>query len=165
MLAAAAAGCVVCVVGCRGTGAAGPRAHEPTTLTGGAGAASTATPADGPGGNAARGALIGGAIGLSTGGLDDGSGKGTTGGAGDAAGRPRPADRSADASRGLGGSARMNSDDVVAWARQGKSDDVIIDRIERGDTVFHLTAGDETTLHARGVSDDVIRAMKQTERR
>ena len=55
--------------------------------------------------------------------------------------------------------------DVVAWSRQGKTDDVIIDRIERGDTVFHLTAADETGLHARGVSDDVIRAMKQTQRR
>ncbi|WP_261361996.1 hypothetical protein [Humisphaera borealis] len=42
---------------------------------------------------------------------------------------------------------------------------MIIDRIERSDTVFRLTAGDEMELRQKGVSEDVICAMKETARR
>ena len=60
---------------------------------------------------------------------------------------------------------RVTRDDVVAWARDGKSDDIIIDRIERSDTVFRLTAADEDGLRDQGVSDGVIRAMRDTARK
>src|SRR5450432_1312162 len=36
--------------------------------------------------------------------------------------------------------------EVVDWTQRGTSDDVIIDRIERSATVFHLTAADENDL-------------------
>ena len=55
--------------------------------------------------------------------------------------------------------------EVVTWTQSGARDDVIIDRIERSDTVFRLTAGDEMQLRQQGVSDDVICAMKETARR
>ena len=55
--------------------------------------------------------------------------------------------------------------EVVAWTQSGARDDVIIDRIERSDTVFRLTAGDEMQLRQQGVSDGVICAMKETARR
>jgi hypothetical protein len=54
---------------------------------------------------------------------------------------------------------------VVAWSRQGLSEEVIIDRIERSDAVFSLTARDEEDLIDRGVSEGVIRAMRATARR
>lgn len=54
---------------------------------------------------------------------------------------------------------------VATWAQAGARDDVIIDRIERSDTVIRLTAGDEMRLRRAGVSDDVICAMKETARR
>jgi hypothetical protein len=55
--------------------------------------------------------------------------------------------------------------DVIAWTQQGTRDDIIIDRIERSGTVFHLTAADESDLRDRGVSEAVIRAMRDTQRR
>ena len=55
--------------------------------------------------------------------------------------------------------------DVVSWTQRGTSDDIIIDRIDRSGTVFHLTAADENYLHDRGVSSVVIRAMRDTELR
>ena len=59
----------------------------------------------------------------------------------------------------------LTQDEVVVWAKSGASDDVIIDRIERSDSVFRLTAGDEMQLRRQGVSEDVICAMKETARR
>ena len=54
--------------------------------------------------------------------------------------------------------------EVVDWTQRGTSDDVIIDRIERSGTVFHLTAADENDLRDRGVSESVIRVMRDTAR-
>lgn len=66
-------------------------------------------------------------------------------------------------------SAAVSSDvtkkDVIAWTARGTHDDVIIDRIERSGTVYHLTAKDENDLRDAGVSEEVIQAMKATARR
>jgi hypothetical protein len=62
-------------------------------------------------------------------------------------------------------SYRVTREEVVAWSRQGHSEDVIIDRIERSDSIFHVTAAEEDGLRSQGVSDEVIRVMKQTGRR
>jgi hypothetical protein len=54
---------------------------------------------------------------------------------------------------------------VLRWSQRGLRDDAIIDRIERCPNVFHLTAADENFLRDKGVSEQVIRAMRQTARR
>jgi hypothetical protein len=59
----------------------------------------------------------------------------------------------------------VSKGDIIAWTQQGTRDDLIIDRIERSGTVFHLTAADESDLRDRGVSESVIRAMRDTQRR
>jgi hypothetical protein len=56
----------------------------------------------------------------------------------------------------------LSEADVIAWTTQGEMDDVIVDRITHGHSVFHLAAGDETRLRDAGVSDEVVRAMKAT---
>jgi uncharacterized protein YcfJ len=58
----------------------------------------------------------------------------------------------------------VRKSDVIAWTYRGLSDDVIIDRIERSGAVFHLTAADENDLRDRGVSETVIRVMRDTSR-
>jgi uncharacterized protein YcfJ len=55
--------------------------------------------------------------------------------------------------------------DVVAWTRRGDRDEQIIDRIDRSPGVIRLSARDENQLRDSGVSEDVIRAMKNTDRR
>jgi uncharacterized protein YcfJ len=55
--------------------------------------------------------------------------------------------------------------DVVAWTRRGDRDDLIIDRIQRSPGAFVLSSRDENYLRDNGVSEDVIRAMKDTGRR
>jgi uncharacterized protein YcfJ len=55
--------------------------------------------------------------------------------------------------------------DVIKWVRHGDRDDIIIDRIDRSGTVFSLTSRDENALRDAGVSEEVIRAMKDTARR
>jgi len=59
----------------------------------------------------------------------------------------------------------VTNDQVITWTRAGARDDLIIDRIERCDAVFRLTAGDELNLRQQGVSEDVIYAMKEAARR
>src|SRR4051794_33101226 len=46
--------------------------------------------------------------------------------------------------------------DVMKWTSRGTRDDVIIDRIERSGTVFHMSRGDEQDLRDAGVSEMVI---------
>jgi hypothetical protein len=160
---------MVAVVGC---GVAGCQTKTQTgLLAGGAGGAGIGAAIGSASGNAGKGALIGGAIGLIGGGL--------VGGAMDAAdekeARRQKEEQARENRRYLsdehpaGGApaarARITQDDVVNWSRQGLSEEVIIDRIERGDVTFNLTAGDENSLASRGVSDNVIRAMKATARR
>lgn len=59
----------------------------------------------------------------------------------------------------------LTKSDVIGWTDQGVRDDIIIDRIERSGTVFRLSAADQNELRDRGVSEAVIRAMKDTARR
>jgi hypothetical protein len=61
-------------------------------------------------------------------------------------------------------SSRVSQQDVIAWSNRGMRDSEIIDRIDRSGTVFHLTAADENHLRDGGVSEDVIREMKDTAR-
>jgi uncharacterized protein YcfJ len=61
-------------------------------------------------------------------------------------------------------SSRVSQQDVIGWTSRGMRDSEIIDRIDRSGTVFHLTAADENHLRDAGVSEDVIREMKDTAR-
>ena len=58
----------------------------------------------------------------------------------------------------------VNRDDVIRWSKDGVKDEIIIDRIERSGTAFRLTAADETALRDANVSEEVVRAMKNTSR-
>ncbi len=55
--------------------------------------------------------------------------------------------------------------DVNKCTSRGTRDDVIIDRIERSGTVYHLTRSDEQDLRDAGVSEMVIQEMRETARR
>jgi hypothetical protein len=59
----------------------------------------------------------------------------------------------------------VTREDVIEWTRRGDREDQILDRIDRSGTVFRLTARDENELRDNGVSEYVIRAMKDTARR
>ena len=59
----------------------------------------------------------------------------------------------------------ISSIDVLRWTSCGTRDDIIIDRIERSSSVFHLTAAEENRLRDKGVSETVIQEMKTTARR
>jgi|SRR5688572_24909815 len=59
----------------------------------------------------------------------------------------------------------VTRDDVIRWSGRGDRDDLIIDRIEQSGATFHLTSREENDLRDRGVSEEVIRAMKDTARR
>jgi hypothetical protein len=63
------------------------------------------------------------------------------------------------------GCVTVSMRDVMTWTAQGVSDDVIIDRIERSDAVFRLTAADEVQLRDARVSNDVIHALAAMQRR
>jgi hypothetical protein len=59
----------------------------------------------------------------------------------------------------------VTTDDVIRWTSRSVREDVILDRIERSPSVFHLTAADENHLRDNGVSEPVIQEMKATARR
>jgi surface antigen len=59
----------------------------------------------------------------------------------------------------------VTKDDVIFWSGRGDRDDLIIDRIEQSGATFQLTSREENDLRDSGVSEDVIRAMKDTARR
>jgi hypothetical protein len=61
--------------------------------------------------------------------------------------------------------AAVTRDDVIEWTRRGDRDEQIIDRIDRSPAVIRLSARDENDLRDAGVSEGVIRAMKDTARR
>jgi hypothetical protein len=111
---------------------------------------------------AGEGALIGGAAGAIGGGLigngmDEADKK-------EARQREYDYDRTAS-SNGAPWEKRVTKRDVELWTEQGLRDDIIIDRIGRSGTVFHLTASDQNDLRDRGVSESVIEVMRDTERR
>lgn len=62
-------------------------------------------------------------------------------------------------------SSQVTKQDVVQWTQGGVKDEIIIDRIQRSGTVFHITAADENYLRDAGVGEEVMRAMKNTARR
>ena len=62
-------------------------------------------------------------------------------------------------------STAVTQSQVIDWTDQGVRDDIIIDRIDRSGTVFRLSAADQNDLRDHGVSESVIRAMKDTARR
>jgi hypothetical protein len=61
--------------------------------------------------------------------------------------------------------AAITREDVIEWTRRGDRDEQIIDRIDRSSAVIRLSARDENDLRDAGVSEGVIRAMKDTARR
>jgi hypothetical protein len=61
--------------------------------------------------------------------------------------------------------AAVTREDVIEWTRRGDRDEQIIDRINRSSAVIRLSARDENDLRDAGVSEGVIRAMKDTARR
>jgi uncharacterized protein YcfJ len=67
--------------------------------------------------------------------------------------------------KGYVAASTVSKQDVIEWTRRGTKDDIILDRIDRSGTRFYLTAADENMLREHGVSEDVIKAMKQTARR
>ena len=118
-------------------------------------------------GRTAEGALIGGAIGAIGGGL---VGHGMDKNDEKAAERR---DYERDYDRRNGGAQPqwresangITKSEVITWTDQGVRDDIIIDRIDRSGTVFRLSAADQNDLRDHGVSESVIRAMKDTARR
>jgi uncharacterized protein YcfJ len=78
--------------------------------------------------------------------------------------RDRTVDQRAAPERGTAASGVQQAD-VIAWTNDGVKDEMIIDRIERSGSVFRLTAADENKLRDAGVSEEVVRAMKNTARR
>ena len=56
----------------------------------------------------------------------------------------------------------VSREEVIGWSIRGISDDVILDRLQHSDTVFHLTASEEIHLRDAGVSEEVVRAMRST---
>ena len=120
-------------------------------------------------GRTASGAAIGGAVGAIGGAL---VGNEMDKKDREEAARQREYDRDPYASRRGGGGggayesrAAVTKDDVIDWTRRGDRDDLIIDRIDRSGSVFNLSSRDENRLRDAGVSEDVIRAMKDTTRR
>jgi len=71
-----------------------------------------------------------------------------------------PAERPA-----AGRAGGVTKEDVIRWTQRGDRDDLIVDRIEQSGTTVRLSSRDENDLRDRGVSEDVIRAMKDTARR
>jgi hypothetical protein len=67
--------------------------------------------------------------------------------------------------RASAAAAAVTRGDVIEWTRRGDRDEQIIDRIDRVLAVIHLSARDENDLRDAGVSEGVIRAMKNTDRR
>jgi hypothetical protein len=61
--------------------------------------------------------------------------------------------------------ARVTKQDVIAWTERGVKEDLIIDRIDRTHSAFRLSPADENELRDAGVSEEVIRTMKNTTRR
>lgn len=61
-------------------------------------------------------------------------------------------------------SSAVTKNQVIRWTQDGVKDDIIIDRIERSGTTFRLTVADENDLRDAGVSEEVVRAMKNTGR-
>lgn len=155
----------VVACGALGTGIVGceTKAGTGALIGGAAGAGIGAIVGHNSHGRTGSGALIGGAVGAIGGAL--------IGNEMDKADK-RDAHRERDydnysASRAPRASAAavVTRDDVIEWTRRGDRDEQIIDRIDRSPSTIYLTARDENDLRDAGVSEGVIRAMKNTDRR
>lgn len=111
-------------------------------------------------GRTAGGALIGGAVGAIGGGLI-----GNEMDKQDKKEEQRERDRQNRDTRYESRVQSVTKDDVIRWHDRGDRDEVIIDRVDRSGTVFHLSSRDENQLRDAGVSEEVIRSMKDTARR
>jgi uncharacterized protein YcfJ len=129
-------------------------------LVGGLGGAAVGAAIGSNNGSAGGGALIGGAAGA-LGGALIGNGMDH---ADEKKAKEAEAHRRRD-ERSYASDKALSRTDVMRWSKDGVSDEVIIDRIERSGTIFRLTAKDENTLRDQGLSEDVIEAMKDTARR
>jgi hypothetical protein len=61
--------------------------------------------------------------------------------------------------------AVVTHEQVIRWHRQGTPVEVILDRLQTSQSVFHLTAAEENRLRDAGISEYIIRVMKDTARR
>ena len=104
---------------------------------------------------AGEGALIGGAVGA-VGGYIVGNEMDKK----DQRDRERAADRATR--EGQYDTQRVTRSQVVQWNQQGVKDEIIIDRIQRGGA--KLKSSDEAALRNAGISEDVVRAMKDNAR-
>ncbi len=104
---------------------------------------------------AGEGALIGGAVGT-VGGYIVGNEMDKK----DQRDRDRASDRATR--EGNYDSQRVTRAQVVQWNQQGVKDEIIIDRIQRSGA--KLRSNDESALRNAGISEDVIRAMKDGSR-
>ena len=68
-------------------------------------------------------------------------------------------------SKSSSSASKITKRDIIAWSDDGVKDEVIIDRIDRSGQVFRLTAAEQNELRDAGVSEKVIRAMKDTARK
>ncbi len=115
-------------------------------------------------GHAAGGAVIGGLVGAGAGALI-----GNEMDKSDQRERDRDRDRvyqtrTDTAPRIASESRPVLKEDVIVWTDKGMSDEVIIDRIQRNHARFYLTGADENQLRDAGVSEEVIRTMRDTTR-
>ncbi|MGA2502254.1 MAG: glycine zipper domain-containing protein [Tepidisphaeraceae bacterium] len=100
---------------------------------------------------AGEGALIGGAVGA-VGGYIVGNEMDKK----DQRDRDRASDRATR--EGAYDSQRVTRAQVIQWNQQGVKDEIIIDRIQRSGA--KLRSNDESALRDAGISEDVVRAMK-----
>lgn len=79
------------------------------------------------------------------------------------AGRPvygTPTHASAAAPSAAASASTISKREVIRWTSEGVKDEIIIDRIERCGSVARVTATDENEMRDAGVSEEVVRAMK-----
>lgn len=152
---------VICagIVGCESKAGSG------ALIGGGTGALVGGVIGNNSHGRTAEGALIGGAIGAIGGGLV-GHGMDEK----DKKAEQRDYERDYDRRNGAQpqwreSSGAITKSEVITWTDQGVRDDIIVDRIDRSGIVFRLSAADQNDLRDHGVSESVIRAMKDTARR
>jgi hypothetical protein len=137
------------------------KAQTGTLVGAGAGAGLGAIIGNQAGGNTGTGALIGAGVGA-VGGYMVGNEMDKSD-ARHAQQQPQQGQPAAAPAGAPGG--QVTQQNVIDWTNRGVKDEIIIDRVERSGTVFNLNAAEESRLRDAGVSEDVVRAMKNTARR
>lgn len=104
-------------------------------------------------GNAGKGAVIGGILGAVTG--------GAIGNAEDQREKMENESRVRQAEeRAAAASTQMGIADVIQWAKEGRSDGVIINQMRTTGSTYQLSSEDVRLLASNGVSDPVIMEMQ-----